>query len=215
MAPSTRTVATFGRHLAAGVRMLLVLTLACGVAYPLLVTVAALAMPGQSQGSLLSAPDETVVGSSLIGQKFDGPGWFHARPAVGDYAGDASGGSNLGMSADEQRTAIEQRRAAEKAENPDATGDVPADALTASFSGLDPHISPEYATWQAPRVAKARGLSLDRVRALIAEYTQGRTLGFIGQPRVNVVELNAALAAAAGPARAAGTTPAPGAAPQG
>ncbi len=144
----------------------------------------------------------TVVGSSLLGQRFSGDRWFHGRPSVSDYSGDTSGGSNLAASSKDQVTAVAQRRTAVTAADGRGTaqgaGAIPADALTASASGLDPHISPAYAALQVPRVAKATGLGTGVVERLVAAHTQGRTIGFLGAPRVNVLELNLALTRAVG-----------------
>ncbi len=134
-----------------------------------------------------------VVGSSLLGQAAAGPQWFQARPSVSDHSGDTSGGSNLGPDAADLATAVAERETALRAANPDAPASIPPDALTASGSGLDPHISPAYAAYQVPRVAAARGLSVAQVQRLVAAHTQHAALGFIGQDRVNVTELNVAL----------------------
>lgn len=189
----------FSRQLWAALKALLVLTLVLGVAYPATILAAGLALPGQARGSLIEV-DGKVVGSSLLGQAAEGPQWFQARPSASDQSGDTSGGSNLGPSSAQLATDVAEREAALRAANPDAPAAIPPDALTASGSGLDPHISPEYAAYQAPRVAKARGMALAQVRALVAAHTDGAALGFIGQARVNVTELNVALEAAAGPA---------------
>ncbi|MGI5118769.1 potassium-transporting ATPase subunit KdpC [Marinactinospora thermotolerans] len=182
------------RHLAAA-RVLLVMTVLLGVAYPLAVTgVAQLVFPHQADGSPVTHDGE-VVGSELLGQSFSGPRWFHPRPsAAGDgYDGSASGASNLGPNNEELTAAVEERRATVAAENGVAPEEVPADALTASGSGLDPHISPAYADLQAVRVARARGMDPGEVRALVREHTTGRALGFLGEPGVNVLTLNLAL----------------------
>lgn len=183
------------RQLSASLKALLVATVVLGVLYPATILLIGLAVPGQANGSLVEV-DGTVVGSSLLGQPADGPQWFQARPSVSDHAGDTSGGSNLGPNADELATAVSEREAALRAANPDAPGTIPPDALAASASGLDPHISPEYAAYQAPRVAAARGLDPDEVRTLIAEHTERPVLGFLGTDRVNVTLLNADLARA-------------------
>jgi K+-transporting ATPase ATPase C chain len=170
----------------------LAFTLLTGIAYPLAVTgIAQLAFPQGADGSLIER-DGRVLGSRLIGQSFTGARYFQSRPsAAGEgYDAMASSPSNLGPSNDELLEAVEERRAAYR----DVNGaDAPIDALTASGSGLDPHISPANARLQAPRVARARGLSLDEVLALIDEHTNGRSLGFLGEPGVNVLELNLAL----------------------
>ncbi|HET9022304.1 MAG TPA: potassium-transporting ATPase subunit KdpC [Ornithinibacter sp.] len=181
------------RQLWAALKMLLVLTLVLGVLYPAAILAVGLVVPGQAQGSLIEVDGE-VVGSSLLGQAADGPEWFQARPSASDHSGDTSGGSNLGPDAEDLAAAVSEREAALREANPDAPATIPEDALTASGSGLDPHISPEYAAYQAPRVAAARGMALADVQRIIAEHTERAALGFIGQDRVNVTELNVALA---------------------
>jgi K+-transporting ATPase ATPase C chain len=179
------------RQVLAAVRVLLVLTLLLGVLYPLAVTaVAGLAMPGRAGGSLVWSGGE-VVGSFLIGQEFAGPQWFHGRPDP--YDPTASGAANLGPSNEGLAQAV--RLALGEVERTEASaGPIPVDAVAGSGSGLDPHISPEYARLQAPRVAAVRGLDGDEVLALIDRLTEGRTLGFLGEPRVSVLLLNLALA---------------------
>ena len=187
---------TFSRQFLAATRAFLVLSVLFGLLWPFAFTaVAQVVAPRQANGSVIRSADGREVGSSLLGQKNDGPQWFAARPSDSDYAGDTSGSGNLSPVSAEHLQTVEERRAALMTENPDARGPVPADALSASSSGLDPHISPEYAAWQTPRVAKARGMSETEVTALVSKHTQGRALGFLGQPRVNVTELNADLAA--------------------
>lgn len=183
------------RQLSAALKALLVLTVLLGVLYPAAILAVGLVVPGQANGSLIEV-DGKVVGSSLLGQAAEGPQWFQARPSVSDHSGDTSGGSNLGPSSEDLATTVSEREAALREANPDAPTAIPADALTASGSGLDPHISPEYAAYQAPRVAAARGMSVEQVHALIADHTQEASLGFLGQGRVNVTELNVALEAA-------------------
>lgn len=183
------------RQLSAALKALLVLTVLLGVLYPAAVLAVGLVLSGQAKGSLIEV-DGRVVGSSLLGQAAEGPQWFQARPSVSDQGGDTSGGSNLGASSEQLATDVSEREAALRAANPDAPATIPPDALTASGSGLDPHISPEYAAYQAPRVAAARGMSLEQVQAFIADHTQEAALGFIGRDRVNVTELNVALATA-------------------
>ena len=186
------------KHLWAACKALLVLTLLLGVAYPLAMTGIALALPSQAKGSMIVV-DGREVGSSLLGQQADDPRWFQARPSASDHKGDTSGGSNLGPAASQLADEVRARESALRAANPNApAGPIPPDALSASASGLDPHISPAYAAWQAPRVAAASGLGLAEVQKLIDANTQGRALGFLGEPRVNVTTLNVALAAAAG-----------------
>lgn len=201
MTTGSDTVA-FARQTWAGLRVLLVLTLVLGFAYPLAVTgVAQVAFPWQADGSLVSATGEHVtsrddaVGSLLVGQGFDGPQWFHPRPSVaGDgYDTLASAGSNLGPLNEDLLAAVEERRVAVAEQEGIDPADVPVDALTASGSGLDPDISPQYALLQVSRVARERGLSRDEVRALVEDATAGRDLGVLGEPRVNVLRLNLAL----------------------
>jgi len=191
------------RRYAAALRTLLVLTVVTGLLYPLLVTaVGAVALRGRADGSLLSSGGQPV-GSALIGQSFTDakgvalPRWFQTRPTAypdSPYDGAASAASNLGPDNADLLKTVQQRRAAVAAANGVPPADVPSDALTASGSGLEPYISPAYAALQVDRVARARNLPVDRVRALVAANTAGRQLGFLGEPRVNVVTLNAALA---------------------
>ncbi|MGW6221101.1 potassium-transporting ATPase subunit C [Streptomyces olivaceus] len=212
------SVSNTARLLAVGLRALLVLTLVTGVAYPLAVTGAARALfPDQAGGSQVSA-DGRVVGSSLIGQSYDLPlkpgqetpepdlKWFQGRPANGlgentlntRYRLIVSGATNL---AADNPELVRQVRAAQDAVirdnsvpgGPVERDEIPADAVTSSGSGLDPHISPRYAQLQVRRVARENGLPVARVRELVDRHTEGRTLGFIGEPTVNVLELNVAL----------------------
>ncbi len=136
-----------------------------------------------------------MLGSALVGQGFTRPDYFWSRPSAAGKGYDAanSGATNLGPSSAALVDQVSKRVAALKAANPDAVGPVPVDLVTSSASGLDPHISPAAALWQAPRVAAARGLSLAQVQSLISGATQGRTLGFLGEPAVNVLKLNLAL----------------------
>ncbi len=179
----------------------LALSALTGLAYPLLVTGLAKAIfPRKAEGSLLRKEGK-VIGSELIGQAFTDPGHFWGRPSATagpdgkplPYNGGNSGGSNLAPSNPDLRKAVEERIAALRAADPDATAPVPVDLVTASASGLDPHISPAAALFQAHRVAKARGLDEARVRALVAGHTEGSTLGLLGEARVNVLKLNLAL----------------------
>jgi len=183
-------------------RALLILTVVLGVAYPLAITaVAQVALPGQANGSMLVV-DRQIIGSHLLGQSFtdaDGaalPEWFQSRPsAAGDgYDGGASSGSNYGPENTDLVEAITARRETVAALEGVSVDEVPADAVTASGSGLDPHISPEYALLQVDRVAEARGLERSAVADLVASMIQGRDLGYLGEPRVNVLELNSRLA---------------------
>ncbi|ACI97873.1 potassium-transporting ATPase subunit KdpC [Rhodospirillum centenum] len=187
-------------HLRPALTMILALTVLTGLAYPLAVTaVARLAFPEQAAGSLIHRADGTVLGSALIGQTFTRPEYFWSRPsAAGDgYDAANSSGTNLGPSNTALVAAVQARVEALKAANPDAVGPVPVDLVTASASGLDPHISPAAALWQAPRVAAARGLETGRVVELIRQATEGRVFGFLGEPSVNVLKLNLALDAQA------------------
>ena len=176
--------------------LLLLLTLLTGIVYPLVVTVIARTLfPREAAGSLLMR-DGRVVGSALIGQSFSDPRHFWSRPSATTpqpYAGTASTGSNLGPLNPALTDAVRERIAALRAADPGNTAPVPVDLVTASASGLDPHISVAAANYQAARVARVRGLPLARVQALIAAHTEGRLLGVIGEPRVNVLELNLAL----------------------
>jgi len=183
------------------VLMVVVLTALTGLVYPLALTgVAGLLFPFQAHGSLLRSGDGTVVGSALIGQNFAKPEYFHPRPsAAGNdgYDAGASSGSNLGPTNQKLVDAVKERVEAYRQENGlAADAPVPVDAVTTSASGLDPEISPANAALQVRRVADARKLPEERVRALVAENTAGRTLGILGEPRVNVLRLNLALDAA-------------------
>lgn len=190
-----------GKHLWAATKALLVLTLLLGVGYPLALTGLALAMPSRAHGSAVTEAGREI-GSALLGQAATDPKWFQARPSASEYSGETSGGSNWGPSAPDLQKEIADREAALRKANPQApAGPIPADALTASGSGLDPHISPAYAAWQAPRVAAAWGLPRQQVDRLVAEHTESAPLGFLGNDRVNVTLLNAALAALAGGAK--------------
>jgi len=168
-----------------------------GVAYPLLVTgLAQLFFPGKANGSLVKDDRGQVVGSELIGQRFSHPAYFQPRPsAAGEISYDAtsSGGSNLGATSQKLRDRVISDLERLKKENPEVASQVPSDLLTASASGLDPHLSPEGALWQAPRVAKARRVAPERIEAVVRTYMEGRDLGFLGEPRVNVLLLNLAL----------------------
>jgi len=176
--------------------LLLLLLVLTGIVYPLAVTlVARLLFPDQAAGSLVRRDGHTV-GSLLIGQSFTDPGHFWGRPSATTpqpYNGTASGGSNLGPLNPALTDAMRARIAALRAADPGNSAPVPVDLVTASASGLDPHISVAAAAYQAARVARARGLAVERVQALIAAHTEGRLLGVIGEPRVNVLELNLAL----------------------
>ena len=179
------------KHLVTAILMTVVTTVLLGIIYPFVVTgLAQLIFPRQANGSLITSGGK-LIGSHLIGQPFSSPGYFRSRPSAAGTAGyDAgnSSGSNLGptnkMLIDRMNGDIQKAQA----ENPNAP--VPMDLVTTSGSGLDPHISPEAAAFQVPRVARERGMSEADVTALIANHTEGRQLGFLGEPRVNVLELN-------------------------
>ncbi len=177
-----------------------VLSLVTGLAYPLAVTgIAQLAFPGQANGSLITR-DGKVVGSDLIGQSFSDPKHFWGRPSATSpmpYNGGGSSGSNLGPSSAALADSVKARISALRAADPTNTAAVPVDLVTASASGLDPHISRAAADYQAARVARERGLPLAAVQALIEQHTEAALLGFIGEPRVHVLSLNLALATAA------------------
>ena len=196
---------TLLRQHVAALRMLLVFTVITGIAYPLLVTgVAQAAFSDQANGSLVKQNGKTV-GSSLIGQNFNvikngkdtgkpDPQWFQPRPSAGGYDPTVSGASNLGPNNTDLIKTIKERKAAVAAFDGVSPDSVPADAVTASGSGLDPAISKAYAYEQVTRVAKARGLDTATVNKLVADNTHSRALGFLGEEYVNVVELNLALA---------------------
>lgn len=191
-----------GRTLWVAIRAMAVFTVLCGVIYTLVVTgVGQLILPAQANGSLIKNTDGEVVGSSLIGQGFldaDGnplPEYFQPRPsAAGDgWDGANSYGSNYGPENEDLIAAIAERKAQVAEFNRVSEDQVPPDAVTTSASGLDPDISPEYAAIQVARVAEARAMGVEQVVELVAAHTQGRDLGYLGEPRVNVLELNLAL----------------------
>ena len=180
------------RNFLISIWMTLATTVLLGIIYPLVVTgLAQMLYPRQANGELIRRPDGTVVGSTLLGQPFTSAGYFHSRPSAAGPAGYdpmASGGSNLGPT----NKALVDRVAGSvqslSAEN--AGAPIPVDLATASGSGLDPDISPASAEFQASRVARERGMTEGEVRALVAKHTEQRQLGFLGEPRVNVLELN-------------------------
>jgi K+-transporting ATPase ATPase C chain len=194
------------QHIRPAVVLIVLFTILTGVAYPYAIwAVGAVIFPDRANGSLVRRADGTIVGSSLIGQVFTSDKYFHGRPSATNtpdpkdpsknidapYNAANSAGSNYGATS--QALADRVKGDIEALRKEGIEGPIPADAVTTSASGLDPDISPEYALLQVPRVAKARNLPADKVRALVAERTEGRFLGFIGEPRVNVLLLNMAL----------------------
>ncbi|MGZ4453956.1 MAG: potassium-transporting ATPase subunit KdpC [Nocardioides sp.] len=195
------TAAAPVRQAGAALRTLIVLTVVVGLAYPLAMTgIAQVVLPGRADGSFVHR-NGAVVGSALIGQAFTGakgrplPQYFQSRPSAAGSGYDplASSASNLSPTNPELVESVRQRQAAAARLDGVPPRLVPPDALLASGSGLDPHISPAYAAQQVDRIARVRGVSVARVRALVAGHTDGRTFGFLGEPRVNVLELNLAL----------------------
>jgi K+-transporting ATPase ATPase C chain len=179
-----------------GLRIKIFMTVVLGVVYPLAMTgISQVIFPKQANGSLIKAGDK-VIGSEIIGQGFIKPEYFHSRPSnagMNGYDGTASAGYNQGPTnqklIDRVKAAVEQFRK----DNPDYQGPIPADLVTASASGLDPHISPDSARAQVARVANARGIQVDQAKQLVARFIEGPDLGLLGEPRVNVLKLNLAL----------------------
>ena len=188
------------QQLGIGFKMMLVLTVLTGLLYPGVVTgLCQILFPARANGSLIVANGH-AIGSQLIGQNFKRPEYFQPRPsAAGNDGYDpmASGASNLGPTNQKLADRVKDSVASFRKNNPDFTGPIPADLVTSSGSGLDPDISPDSAEAQAARIAKARGIPVEQVRNLIASHTQERDLGFMGEPRVNVLEINLALDQAA------------------
>ena len=181
------------RNVITAVLMTIVTTVLLGIVYPLVVTgIAQVAFPAQANGQLLERNGK-VIGSRIIGQSFSSPGYFRPRPSAAGAGYDAanSAGTQLGPTNKKLVDAVTANVEAARKEN--ATAPVPIDLVTASASGLDPHISPAAAEFQVPRVARERGMPEAAVRALVTAHTEGRQLGFLGEPRVNVLELNLAL----------------------
>jgi potassium-transporting ATPase KdpC subunit len=167
-----------------------------GLCYPLLMTgLGQVLFPSAAKGSVVRDTDGHLVGSTLIGQWFSKPWYFQGRPSAAGNGYDplASGGSNFGPSSVKLRERVQAEIARLARENPQAPGPVPVELVTASASGLDPHISPQAAAWQLPRVAAARGIAPERVQQVVDDHTEGRDLGFLGEPHVNVLLLNLAL----------------------
>jgi len=183
------------KHLGTAIIFTIVTVIAFGLIYPLVMTVLSqLLFPKQAAGSLLYVGGKPI-GSAIIGQLWTKPQYFHGRPSAAGkgYDPTSTGATNLGPTSKKLIDSTKATIAALKKENPDATEPVPMDLVTTSASGIDPDISPQAAFYQAPRVAKARSLPLAQVRTLIERHTSGRTLGLLGEPRVNVLELNLAL----------------------
>jgi K+-transporting ATPase ATPase C chain len=184
------------RHLVTSVLYTVVTVIALGLIYPLVIWgLGTLLFHHQAGGSLIAGPNGTVAGSELVGQNFTKPQYFQGRPSAAGkgYDPTATGGTNLGPTSKKLVDATKSAIDALKKSNPGATGPIPMDLVTSSASGIDPDVSPAGAYYQAPRVAKARGLSLDAVRATIASHVTPRQFGLLGEPRVNVLGLNRAL----------------------
>ena len=180
-----------------GVRFAIATILLFGGAYPLVVWgVAQVAFPHQAQGSLITRADGVISGSELVAQPFATDAFFHARPSAVDYNAASTGGSNLGPTNPDHLAAARDRIAAVRKREALHGGTIPADLVTASGAGLDPHLSPAAISAQVPRVATARGITTDAVTRLVAAHTEQPTLGVLGRPRVNVLLLNLALDAA-------------------
>ncbi|MCI0455631.1 MAG: potassium-transporting ATPase subunit KdpC [Gemmataceae bacterium] len=183
-------------HLRAALTVFVLLALLTGVVYPVIVTLVAQGIfPHQANGSVL-VRDGKAVGSELIGQHFDASRYFWGRPsatAPTPYNAASSTGSNLGPTNSALLDAVRSRVEAIRQAHQDQTGPVPVELVTASASGLDPHISPAAAEYQVTRVARARGMTVDEVRRVVARHTDGRTIGLLGEPRINVLRLNLAL----------------------
>jgi potassium-transporting ATPase KdpC subunit len=183
------------KHLGTSVRITLVSIVLLGIVYPLAMTGIAQALfPRQANGSLVMVNGK-VVGSAIIGQLWTEPKYFHGRPSAAGkgYDPTQTGATNYGPTSKKLIASTKATIAQLEKENPDANGPPPIDLVTSSASGIDPDISPEAAYWEAPRVAKARNVPLATVNALVAPHIEGRTFGFLGEPRVNVLQLNLAL----------------------
>jgi len=180
------------KNVITAILMTIVTTVIFGLVYPLVVTgLAQVIFPDQANGQLIKSADGTVIGSRIIGQPFVSPGYFHSRPSAAGpsgYDATASGGSNLGPTNQKLIDRVKADAAKLQADNPGKP--VPVDIVTTSGSGLDPHISPAAAEFQVQRVARERSISDQDVRTLVARHTEGRQFGFLGEPRVNVLELN-------------------------
>lgn len=181
------------KHIFTSLRLLGFFTLLLGLAYPLLMTGIARAFFAEGARGSLVERDGAIVGSRLVGQAFMSPRYFWSRPSAVAYNSLPSGGSNLSPASAELRKQVDERRGSLKAAHPGEPGEPPQDLLFASGSGLDPHISPEAARYQVSRVATERKIAKEIVARLVAAHTEDRQLGFLGEPRVNVLELNLAL----------------------
>jgi potassium-transporting ATPase KdpC subunit len=180
------------KNFTTAILMTIVTTVLLGLIYPLAITgLAQVIFPDQANGSLIKSADGTIIGSRLIGQPFSSPGYFRSRPSAAGangYDAGASSGSNLGPTNQKLIDRVKAEVEKLQAENPGKP--IPIDLVTTSASGLDPHISPAAAEFQVPRVAKERGMPEDQVRQFVAAHTAGRQFGFLGEPAVNVLELN-------------------------
>ena len=177
------------KNLKTAILMVIVTTVLLGLVYPLVVTgIAQLMFPTQANGTLVKNAAGEIIGAQLIGQPFTSPGYFHARPSAANYDAAASGGSNLGPTSAKLIERV--KAAAEKLQAENPTAKVPAESLTTSASGLDPHLSPTAAEFQIPRVAQARNQSAANIRAVVQQFIEARQLGLFGEPRVNVLLLN-------------------------
>ncbi|MBV8645012.1 MAG: potassium-transporting ATPase subunit KdpC [Candidatus Eremiobacteraeota bacterium] len=192
------------RHLVTSVLYTVVTVIALGLIYPVVIWgIGTLLFHHQAEGSLIVDAKGTVIGSELVGQNFTKPQYFQGRPSAAGkgYDPTQTGGTNFGPTSKKLIDGTKSAIAALEKANPDATGPIPMDLVTSSASGIDPDISPEGAYYQGPRVAKARGLALDAVRAVVAAHTTPRQFGLLGEPRVNVLELNRALDAQGAPGK--------------
>ncbi|HEY1881818.1 MAG TPA: potassium-transporting ATPase subunit KdpC [Candidatus Cybelea sp.] len=183
------------KELSTALRVTVISIVIFGLLYPLVMTLLAqLLFPRQANGSLISVNGK-AIGSAIIGQLWTKPQYFHGRPSAAGkgYDPTSTGGTNLGPTSKKLIDATKATIAALEKENPGAAGAPPIDLVTSSASGIDPDISPQAAYWEAPRVAKVRGISVSSVNSLIAQHVRGRIFGFLGEPRVNVLELNLAL----------------------
>ena len=183
------------KHLGTSLRVTIVSVILLGLIYPLVMTaIAQTIFPWQANGSMIVVNGK-IAGSAIIGQLWTKPQYFHGRPSAAGkgYDPTATGGTNYGPTSKKLIDSTKATIAQLKKDNPDASGPPPIDLITSSGSGIDPDVTPAAAYWQAPRVAKARHMSVSSVNALVANHVQGRTFGFLGEPRVNVLELNLAL----------------------